>query len=566
MRGERGVGLPADLGPGRWRPSVTISVLAVVGLLLAALAAPAGAAPDRNGDGAGNADPGSFPAAPVVWAPCPPAAPGQPSLDSFQCTTVVVPLDWSRPRGRTISLGVVRRPARDPARRAGTLFFNPGGPGDQGSVYLPALAPNFAPEVQDRYDLVSWDPRGMGGRSTPVVQCFDSLEAEEAFLAGVEFPPVSGAEQRAYAERLAGLNRRCGGRDDELLAHVSTADTARDLDHLRRVLGERRTNYYGTSYGTFLGNTYANLFPDRIGRLVLDGTIDPLAWTRPAGPLSTFVRAGSDRASAATLASFFAECAAAGSRCAFSAGSAAATTARFDQLLERAAAAPIVLEPGEPALSRSTIVGATLGSLYLVHPLPTFDRFIGWSRLAELLQALWEASAPAPSALRAGPTTPPGPGSAREVQRMAEAYMGQERQPAVVCGESPNPATLGQALVNGRVAQARSGVGGATWPWIGYCVDWPRRAAAPYLGPFDRVRAPVLVIGVTGDPATPYRNAVDVARQLPGGRLLTLDGYGHTALANPSSCVQAHVADYLRDGTLPPRGTTCAEDVAPFAG
>lgn len=499
-----------------------------------------------------------FPVVPVSWHACPSDI---PSLAPFQCADVVVPLDWSKPQGRTISLGVVRHAARKPAQRVGVLFFNPGGPSDQGSVFLPPLVANFDPRVQDRYDLVSWDPRGMGGLSSPVVQCFDSLDAETAFLDGVAFPPVTAAERRPYAERLAAFNRHCGGRDDELLAHVSTADNARDLDYLSRALGQKRTDYYGTSYGTFLGNTYANMFPSRVGRIVLDGTVDPLAWTRARGPLSTFVRIGSDRAWARTLASYFRECTKAGPvRCEFAERTTKATARKYYRLLARAGTAGIEVQ-GQ-TFTRNDIVGTTLGSLYVVHPLPGFDRFIGWTELGQILEALWDASsAPTKAAAR----TRLAPGTAARAAAAA-SYMGQERQPAVVCGESPNPTTVRTALTNARISVARAGLGGATWPWIGYCVGWPVKAASPYEGPFNRVKAHILVIGVTGDPATPYDNAVHVARELPGGRLLTVVGYGHTALANGSACAESKVADYLLTGALPRRGTRCAENLPPFVG
>jgi pimeloyl-ACP methyl ester carboxylesterase len=136
---------------------------------------------------------------------------------------------------------------------------------------------------------------------------------------------------------------------------------------------------------------------------------------------------------------------------------------------------------------------------------------------------------------------------------------------AVICGESPNPMTAEAASEQALRSYARAGI--SAWPFVAYCVGWTARAAEPYLGPWDRrTAAPVLVVGNTFDPATAYASSVRMSRELARGRLLTVDGFGHTELLNPSRCAQGLIADYLIDGTLPPRGTTCAQDNKPFPG
>ena len=218
----------------------------------------------------------------ITWSGCPAAQPGDPSLAGFQCARIAVPLNYSDPASRKIYLGLVKHPAGTPGKRIGTLFFNPGGPGGLGSVFLPGLLKGFGAQVLDRFDIVSWDPRGMGGLSSPVVQCFNTAAQEEALIAPVDFPPLTSVQQIRWAHIHARLNRHCAGRDDALLAHVSTADNARDLDLMRRAVGEPQLYYYGTSYGTFLGATYANMFPGHVRAMVLDGAIYPRAWTSAA--------------------------------------------------------------------------------------------------------------------------------------------------------------------------------------------------------------------------------------------------------------------------------------------
>lgn len=214
------------------------------------------------------------------WGACPPAPAHSASVDGFECATAVVPMDYTHPRRGTFALAVIKHPAEDPGHRIGTVLFNPGGPSDAGTEFLPAVIGGFPERVRQRFDIVSWDPRGMGGRTTPVVQCFDSADQEAAFLASQTGPaiPVSVKELTARYEFGAAFNRQCAERNGDLLRHVSTADNARDLDLLRQAVGEARITYYGTSYGTFLGATYVSMFPKRVRAVVLDGAVAPRAW------------------------------------------------------------------------------------------------------------------------------------------------------------------------------------------------------------------------------------------------------------------------------------------------
>jgi pimeloyl-ACP methyl ester carboxylesterase len=271
--------------------------------------------------------PAAAAAAPVPvfdWQPCP-----EPGQRGFDCATAQVPLDYSDPQSATIELAVIRHLATDPANRLGTLFFNPGGPGGLGTVQLPQWLDLFPATLRARFDLISWDPRGVG--ASTAVRCFATREDEEKFFAGLpDGFPVSRAEQRAWISLYARFGPRCAESNGDLLAHVSTTDTAKDLDLLRQAVGDPQLDFLGISYGTFLGAIYANLFPDKVRTMVLDGNVDPVAWTNGGdddASLNLALRLGSDKGAAKTLDAFLTLCGqAATSRCAFSAGSASATT------------------------------------------------------------------------------------------------------------------------------------------------------------------------------------------------------------------------------------------------
>ncbi|MFH8804001.1 alpha/beta hydrolase [Streptomyces sp. NPDC017936] len=477
------------------------------------------------------------PAPELGWKPC--------AQDRrYDCATATVPLDHARPGGRTLRLAVVRRKATGPGRRAGTLFFNPGGPGGPGTVQMPQLYESFPRAVRERFDIVSWDPRGTG--NSTAVNCSENTEKAGAPSASRPAGfPVGARERENWIASYRELGRACERSDPQLLRHISTADTARDLDLLRRSVGEPRLTYLGISYGTILGATYANLYPDTIRAMVLDSNVDPAAWTNGGSQrarLTTFLRMGSDRSAAATLERFLSLCGAATvERCAFSAGSPQATRDKFDRLTRRLRERPVA------SWTYAATVADVVSSLYVVHP--------GWTELAGRLQELWQGRAPTAPATPA--TTPPVP----------VPYLGEEQGAGVLCGDSPNPRDPGAYHVLEEAAAARSGDAGRYWTWATEpCSTWPARHADRYAGPWNRPTAhPVLLVGTTYDPSTPYEGAKAMSRALADARLLTHHGYGHTTLANPSSCVSDHVGRYVLDGVLPPPGTSCEPDTAPFA-
>ena len=457
----------------------------------------------------------------------------------LQCAVARVPLDYSHPRGRTIHLAVIRHRATDPARRLGTLFVNPGGPGSSGVAALPGFLSLFPTAVRARFDIASWDPRGVGA-STPV-KCFVAARKSNRVLGGMVVGssfPVGNAQITSWIRRYRAFGHQCERRSGKLLRHVSTADTARDLDMLRRAVGDRQLSYYGVSYGTFLGATYANLFPDHVRAMVLDSNLDPRADVSSqikanAGRyLTTELRERSDQSAARTLNAFLNRCGANTSDCTFSAGNPAATQAKYATLLQR-------LQRLTPSAKVTYAETVSTVERYLAAP-------AAWPSLATLLQKLWIT------------------GDVKLARVSASQLVGLS---AILCSESPSPRAAAYPSL-ARFAFRRSGPLGVLKVWETLpCASWPAIAADRYAGPWDRRTAnPVLVTNNTVDPNTPYRGAKAMVRELARARLLTVDGYGHGVLVNQSSCATRYISRYLIEKVLPPKGAICQQDEQPFSG
>jgi pimeloyl-ACP methyl ester carboxylesterase len=513
------------------------AVLAVIAALISASVATAAPVPKLN------------------WQPC--AGPGQ---EGFQCADPRVPRNYERPQGPTIHLGAIRQRATDPERRIGTLFVNFGGPGPSKQAFPSYYSRALPAALRARFDIVTWDPRGHG--DSTAVRCFDSLDDAQRFFAGVGIAggtfPVGKAEKTRWIQRYRAFGRRCGRTNSgALLRNVSTADTARDMNLLRRAVGERRVSYWGISWGTLLGATYANLFPKRVRALVLDGNVNPRSWVHPGKRLNggsfldTFLRQRSDRGAAMTLDAFLELCGGADAgHCAFSAGTPTATKAKYATLLRRLRSQPESFD-----VTYAELVARTANGLYAT---------TSWSPLASCLQDLWtggtcDAWAPAVAATPALPLV-------AEAAAPAGIYLGLEQLFSIICSESPNPRPAAFRALD-RFAYERSGAVGPWWSWFAEaCASWPAKAANRYAGPWDRrTHNPVLVMSTTHDPATPYSGAKVMARQLARTRLLTVEGYGHTVMDNPSACATDHVNRYLIGGIPPPKDTRCEQEIQPFA-
>jgi len=519
--------------------------MAAAGASLAALslaaAVPAQAAPPGGGSTAVTA----AAAARVQWTRC--------EGGRFDCATVPVPLDYDQPDGVSILLSLIRLPATDPARRIGSLLVNPGGPGGSGVDLVLGFGQFLAPEIRARFDIVGFDPRGVA-RST-ALRCFGApRQWGPAFWADLPLTPA-GVDVVAAADRY--LADACAQRGGSILDHMSTGDVVRDMDLLRAGLGDQRLTFLGFSYGSMLGTTYANMFPDRVRAVVIDGVLDPIAWTVGAAgqqnlPFSTRLR--SDAGAQATLGEFFRLCDLAGPDCAFSGNSAA----RFAALRARLLAGPIqVTLDGETfPFTYTDLIYGMLGVLY--------SQF-AWPSAAEFL-ALVEKSA---SAAALGAALADLRGSLGYVNKRGFPHYPNflEAFPAVACSDSDNPDSHLDWFTAAEQAEAQFGYFGRAWTWASsICAVWPGASDDRYTGPWTAATAnPVLVVGNFFDPATRYQGAQTVAGLLPNSRLLSYAGWGHTAYGGLSSCIDNAVNGYLLSGTLPAAGTVCQPELDPFA-
>jgi pimeloyl-ACP methyl ester carboxylesterase len=496
---------------------------------------------------------GSAGAAPqkINWSPC------FQKLGPFQCGTVQVPLDYDDPNGATIAIALTRLPATDQEHRIGSLFLNPGGPGGSGIFEVVFGGPFlFTPEVRARFDLVGFDPRGVG--HSTAVRCFGTDKQWAPFFTPFAFPSTPQEEQEWIDADLY-LDAACAQRAGRIVEHMSTANVARDLDVLRQAVGDPQLTFDGVSYGTMLGQTYANMFPGKVRAMIIDGVLDPIAWTTGSGDGSTVpfsARLHSDAGAQATLQQFFALCDAGGSNCAFGPNSAA----RFDALGEQLKAHPlaVVFPDGSTAeVNYSNLIGMTLGAMY---DSSSWEDFAGALADLELqasavtlgirLQAYWS------------------PGVAYIPKRGFPHYFNAiESFAPVACGDSDNPHDYSAWSTTGTTEEASYAPFGRIWTWVSsICAKWPFVDNDRYTGPFTHTTAhPVLVVGNLWDPATRYQGAVTASNLLPGSRLLTVHGWGHTSLFL-SACADEVQARYLVDLTLPPAGTVCNQDHVPFSG
>lgn len=459
---------------------------------------------------------------------------------TFQCSTARVPLDYQHPDGTMISIAVIRHLATDPAHRLGSLFFNSGGPFEQIKPFISAY-PQIPAPLRARFDVISFDPRGYG--FSTAIHCFPSLGAERKFLAGQPLFPVGHRQEVAWARTAARFDAQCASHGGPLLDHDSSADVARDMDLIRQAVGDPVLNYLGQSYGTGLGAIYANLFPSRVGRMVFDGNLDPVAWTH-GGSVPSGLRDREDVADAQTMRALLSLCGKVPtSACAFSAGTPAATRAKFATLAQRLLHAPITIGR-EPALS------FTYADVFAFFP---EDDFAFWPDDAATLQQLWLASAPGTHQRPGVSPVPPLP----PIDQIT----------ATECADSPEPRNPHTYEVAVKQAARKEGGFGILAGWGGeLCARWPAAAAQDrYTGPWNRPTAnPILLIGNTVDPATPYWNSVAMAHDLDRARLLTVEGYGHTEFTNPSTCAANDEIRYFTAGILPKAGAVCGQNAKPF--
>jgi len=444
--------------------------------------------------------------------------------DSFECAKVRVPVDYTAPGGTAIYLSVVRLPSHG-GDRLGSLLINPGGPGVSGIGYALDANSAISATVRKHYDIVGFDPRGVAA-SAPI-RCLSDAETDR--FAAQDGSPDNSAEEAELVRLARHLGDRCAARNDGLLAHVGTRDTARDLDVLRAVLGDNKLNFLGKSYGTYLGAIYAEMFPDLVGRLVLDGVVDPAA---DSAALARSQAVGFELA----LASFVDDCLRRIS-CPLS-GNRATALAQVSRILDAADRTP--LRASRPVTQSL----ALLGVAYAMY-------------VPGLWEVLREALAKA------------GTGDGSTLLLLADTFLdrtskghystnGTDAAFAVSCLDRPETSDLAALRARARDLTAVAPRFGAYLAWESLpCSFWP----VPPQGKAESIRAagagPILVVGTTRDPATPYAFAKNLAAELASGRLLTYVGDGHTAYEQGSGCINQAVDAYLVDGRLPAEGTRC---------
>ncbi|GGP88477.1 alpha/beta hydrolase [Streptomyces roseolilacinus] len=513
------------------------AALAVVALL--AGVAGCGGDGDRDGGGGTGRDAmRDLAAQKPAWKPCTPssgakggASPPSPLPDGtrWECAFMDVPLDYADPGGDTVELALIRARARDRAKRIGSLVFNFGGPGGSGITALPSLGGEYE-ALRGRYDLVSFDPRGVG--LSDGVECLDRRELD-AFFAQ-DATPDTAAEEKALHGGLGKYAAACEENSGRMLPHVGTENAARDMDLLRQVLGDAKLYYFGISYGTELGGVYAHLFPRRVGRAVLDAVVDP-GGTVEQGALGQ--AAGFQLA----LGNFAADCVRRGDRCALP-GSTPQEIERFvTDLLARLDKRP-VQGIGDRELTQTHALGGILQALYS-------KKY--WQYLE---QGLDEADGGDGALLLALSDLMNGRDENGDYNNLRAANA------AINCVDDRRRFTVEQIRAKLPEFRRVSPVFGdaLAWEMLG-CGQWPVAGRSDHPEVSAPGAPPILVVGTTGDPATPFAGAAAMASALGKGVgvEVTYRGEGHGAYNGGDACVRRVVNAYLLDGRVPASGTVC---------
>jgi len=457
---------------------------------------------------------------------------------SLECATLKVPVDYAQPDGEQVGIAVSRHRASDPSKRIGSLVINFGGPGDAGATTLADFVDSYPKDIRDRYDLVSFDPRGVG-KSRPV-HCVDDATSDALYA---EDPtPDSTAELRSFYDGtsdVADFVAGCVQKNGAWLGQLGSRNVARDIDRLRAALGDDQLHYLGYSYGTVIGAVYAQMFPGHVGRMVLDApvdlSVDALAELR--ADANGFEHA---------LESFLADCAA-NRKCKFhSAGDPQAAFRELQQQFESGTQLDATTIDGGKTDRKAGVAAFYTGVISAL-----YDKQFGWPELA---QALEDAKT----------------GDGTLLLALADSYNGRHDDgtydnigqvfDAIHCDDRYDADQSWEDFVAEyqRQVQEFPLLGGYTGSTkLGCDPRYPQPPAAEQLGDV-RVQgsAPILILGTTHDPATAYAGALDLTQRIQGSRLVSFDSTEHTAYTK-SACIDRLVNGYLLRGTVPKSGITC---------
>ncbi|WP_310527532.1 alpha/beta hydrolase [Nocardioides sp.] len=485
----------------------------------AATPSPASSPPDDASGPAGSHAPSPelepFYAQQLAWESC---------EDDLECATLEVPVSYSEPGGETIDLALLKVPARGDSR--GALVVNPGGPGAPGTDYAAAASRVFREPLLRAFDIVGFDPRGTGD-SAPV-DCL-SDDQLDTYLSS-DPNPDTVEEEREFAALIGEFGRGCAELGGDLVNHVSTIEAARDMDVLRSALGERTLTYLGASYGTKLGATYAELFPDRVGRLVLDGAVDVSLDNRQLGLEQA---AGFETA----LGAYIQNCIDTTQSC-FLGGSVDEGLATISGLLADIEAAPL------PTGDRDLQIGNAFYGI--VTPLYNRDY---WFLLSAALRSALSGDG---SALMELADIYSSRGSDDYTDNSAEAIF------AINCLDDPSSVGFDQVAAELPAFEEASPTFGSIFAWsLTSCRGSQTTTTEAPIEIRGEGAAPILVVGTTRDPATPMKWAEALASQLESAVLLRRDGDGHTAYNSGNECIDTAIESYLIDGDVPANPTDC---------
>ncbi|WP_431042349.1 alpha/beta hydrolase [Streptomyces sp. P1-3] len=454
------------------------------------------------------------------------AAPGS----DWECATLKAPLDYAKPDGDTIDVALIRAQAKDKGKRIGSLVFNFGGPGGSGVAGLPAFAEEYD-TLRSRYDLVSFDPRGVG--ESAGVRCLSDKELDK--LNTVDSSPDDEAEVAAMAAANKRYIDACRKNSGKVLPHVDTVSAARDMDLMRQVLGDKKLYYFGISYGTELGGVYAHLYPKNVGRSVLDAVVDPTE-----DPVTGSI--GQAKGFQLALDNYMKDCAKKGELCPTGSGGAAGSQ-KIVTLLKKLDKKPLEADGGRKLTQELALTGVA-AALYNQE---------NWQYLTIALN----------EAMRLG--------KGNMLLLFADNYLSRDEQGryanmqaanrAINCVDDKQRYTAEDVRAKLPEFRKASPVFGESMAWgMTGCTGWPAagKTDRPEVG--AKGSAPIVVIGNTGDPATPYEGARKMARELGDGVGIevTLKGEGHGGYNSGNSCLKQAVDAYLLEGKVPASGTTCS--------
>ena len=472
---------------------------------------------------------------------------------TFQCGTVTVPVDYEHPDGKTITLAVKKLPALDGDAEHGSLFLNYGGPGASGVEVVEGEASSFAAGLRSSYDIIGFDPRGLG-QSTPIT-CWSEDENNQ-YLNGTSntfseimatdavFSKDSSAQERI--DRGASNAAKCAKHSQvpELLDHVGTRDVVRDLDVLRATNGNAKLNYLGMSYGTYIGALYADLFPDRVGRTVLDSAMDPSKRS------SDEVRIEQNTFYEGVLRQYVEHCQAqTGCPLTGSTDEAVAQLAAFVNGLDKN---PLTTPDSDTTVNTQE---ATDIILQLAVKRPDWDGLT-----AMLTPAMTNHDGTLMAKAKRGSN------KSMPVESAAFIANSEIMFAAVVCNDYPDTGATASEMDAQAAAERKAHpfVGGTSSAMEAYCRGWGHHAQTPPQKIQVKGSDPFLVVGIKGDTQTLYSWSQSLAGQLGNGHLLTVEGYGHTAFST-NTCATTAITGFLVNGTMPDEGTTCTADPQPAA-